>query len=444
VNGEPMSQILGFCWMLLRNYQGVVVDASKGQSFEQGLLAWLKEKLGGYSDISLNEGFKSDSISNGKVILGLLNEFDSSMVNYGGYNTTDKLKNCTDGLKIGEEKANVPALMEAAELAAGKVSEKNLVLYYSLWFNAFKDRDAGVSKESLIKRIKELEERVRELTAENESLRENKLKLEVTVEELTSKLAALQDAHNKLLSTHEETVRELSQLKSTYLTEKKNLEARVSELSENIAQLKSNSGDTVTQLQNAKDEITRERDALREELKNVRDQLTREKKELEAKNAELQASLNKARKMREELEEIMKRQQENHSKSIHALRKHLLQHVHDMHVWKVFLEQDREYESEDLHIVMESELEGMEFAEQVQTLDTAITEENERLEKLLKEREAEAAEVVAVNIGKKKHRIKKGLEADHAAQKQADADAPKIGSRAAAPAPAKEAPAKKK
>jgi chromosome segregation ATPase len=301
------------------------------------------------------------------------------------------------------------------------VSEKNLVLYYSLWFNTFKDRDAGVSKESLIKKIKELEERIRELMAENESLRANKHTLEVTVEELTSKLAALQDQHKKLLMTHEETVKELSALKSTYLSEKKNLEMKLSELEENISLLKANSGDTVTQLQNAKDEITRERDALREELKNVRDQLTKEKKELEAKNAELQANLNKSKKMREELEEIMKKQQENHSKSIHALRKHLLQHVHDMHVWKVFLEQDREYESEDLHIVMEAELEGMEFGEQVTTLDTAITEENERLEKLLKERELEAAEVVSVNIGKKKHRVKKGLEAEAAAQKEAAA-----------------------
>jgi len=216
----------------------------------------------------------------------------------------------------------------------------------------------------------------------------------------------------------------MASLKATYLSEKKNLEARLSELSENIAALKANSGDSVTKLQNAKDEMQRERDALREELKNVRDQLTKEKKDLEAKNAELQASLNKSKKMRDELEEIMKKQQENHSKSIHVLRKHLLQHVHDMHVWKVFLEQDREYESEDLHIVMEGELEGMEFGEQVNTLDTAITEENERLAKLLKEREAEAAEVVSVNIGKKKHRVKKGLEADYAAQKDGPAGAP--------------------
>jgi DNA repair exonuclease SbcCD ATPase subunit len=403
--------------MLLRTYQGVVVD-NKGGSFEQGLLAWLKEKLKGYSDINLDDGFKSGSFANGKVILGLLNEYDPKLIQYKSYGVDDKVGNCSVGLKTGEEKCNVPALMEAGELASGKVSEKNLVLYVSLWFNAFKELDAGASKESLMKRIKELEEKIRLLTGENTALHETKQALETTVEELTKKLQSLEEQHKKLLMTHEETMKELSSLKSTYLSEKGNLEARVSELSEDIKALKANSGDSVTKLQNAKDEITRERDALREELKSVREQLTKEKKELEAKNAELQASLNKSKKMREELEEIMKKQQEHHSKSIHVLRKHLLQHVHDMHVWKVFLEQDREYESEDLHIVMENELEGMEFAEQVSTLDTAISEENERLAKLLKEREAEAAEVVSVNIGKKKHRVKKGLEADYAAQKE--------------------------
>jgi hypothetical protein len=132
VNGEPLSQLLGFCWMLLRTYQGVVVDAAKGQSFEQGLLSWLKTKLAGYSDINLDDGFKSESFVNGKTMLALINEFDNSLLDYGSYKPGDKLKNCTDGLKIGEEKANVPALMEAGELSSGKVSEKNPLCFTTL------------------------------------------------------------------------------------------------------------------------------------------------------------------------------------------------------------------------------------------------------------------------------------------------------------------------
>lgn len=155
-------------------------EDNKGQSFEKALLSWLKDKLGDYDDINLDNGFKSESFHNGafpsstplllllllltwtgKVILGLINEFDDSFINYSDYNVEDSLNNCEIGLTTGEEKANVPAIVDAGmqptsarksacllldELAAGKVSEKNLVLYLSLWFNAFKERDAGLSK----------------------------------------------------------------------------------------------------------------------------------------------------------------------------------------------------------------------------------------------------------------------------------------------------------
>lgn len=239
-------------------------------------------------------------------------------------------ENCTSGLTIGEEKANVPAIVDADELASGKVSEKNLVLYLSLWFNAFKEKDAGLSKDMLQKRIKQLEELVRQLTAENEALKADKGTLEVTVTELTEKLNDLQSKHDALLLTHEETSRELASLKETYLSEKNRLESKLTELEENIASLKGDSDESVTLLQNQKDEITKERDALREELRKTREELQKEKEELQAQNAELQASLNKSKKMREELEELLKQQQEDHSKSIHALRKHLLQHG-DLH-----------------------------------------------------------------------------------------------------------------
>jgi hypothetical protein len=56
-------------------------------------------------------------------------------------------------------------------MSEGKTSDKNIVLYLSLWFNAFKELNAGISKDDLAKRIAELEEKIRILTAENEELR---------------------------------------------------------------------------------------------------------------------------------------------------------------------------------------------------------------------------------------------------------------------------------
>jgi len=89
----------------------------------------------------------------------------------------------------------------------------------------------------------------------------------------------------------------------------------------------------------------------------------------------------------------MKQKQEENSRTIHQIRKHLLQHVKDMHVWKVFLDQDKEqYEADDLHIVMEPELEDLPFSQQMSTLDKAISEENSKLDELLHQRVEEASQ----------------------------------------------------
>jgi len=45
------------------------------------------------------------------------------------------------------------------------------VLYLSLWFNAFKELNQGISKEDLMRRIQALEEKIRRLMAENDELR---------------------------------------------------------------------------------------------------------------------------------------------------------------------------------------------------------------------------------------------------------------------------------
>jgi len=182
---------------------------------------------------------------------------------------------------------------------------------------------------------------------------------------------------------------------------------RVDELNEEIKVLKSSADSSTTNMQNEKDQLTKERDLLKEELKAAKDKLNKEKEEIASKNEELSSNLRKVNKMREELEEIMKNQEQNHTRTITALRKHLLRHVRDMQIWKGYLERDREYEVEPLTIITDENCEKLVFAEQVNELDAVLLKENKHLEKLIREREIEAAEVVSVNIGKKKRRIKK-------------------------------------
>jgi len=200
---------------------------------------------------------------------------------------------------------------------------------------------------------------------------------------------------------------QFSELQDSYKKETMELKEKIEELQQNIKLLQSSSADTTTHLQSAKDEMKKERDSIKEELKKTKEQLAKEKEELTNKQNELLSNLKKNNKAREELEELMNKKQEAHGQSVHALRKRLLKHVHDMHVWKNFLDQERDYESEDLHVTMGPELVEFPFTEQVHTLDTAISEENVKLDSLQKEREAEikaSGETVSV---KKSEEVKK-------------------------------------
>jgi len=267
-----------------------------------------------------------------------------------------------------------------------------MVLYLSLLYNAYKEKNQGQTKESIMKQITDLEARLKELIIENEELKSVKGTVEIKVKDLTEKLQVETEEKRMLLTSKEEVETVLGTLKETYSKEKTDLNSTITELEENITLLKSASGENQHQLESAKEEVKKERDIMREELQKAKAQLTKEKEDLQSEHEELLSNVRRVQKAKEELEEKMKLKQEEHSRSVHLLRKHLLQHVRDLHVWKVFLEQDREYESEDLHVVMEPEIDSiLPFSKQVSTLDTAINEENVKLDSLQRERQEEDA-----------------------------------------------------
>jgi len=142
--------------------------------------------------------------------------------------------------------------------------------------------------------------------------------------------------------------------------------------------LKNNNFNCKTKIQGA----TRDRDALIEELRKLREGLQQENEEMAKKNQMLGRKLVDLRKAKEKLEAQLSDKQEREGTLVNDLRKRLLQHVYDMHNWKVFLDQDKEYDSEGLHIVMEGVLADLTFKEQVVTLENAIQEETDILTRL--------------------------------------------------------------
>jgi len=255
--------------------------------------------------------------------------------------------------------------------------------------------------------LKDLEEKVRFYEEENAALRITQGNLKVQEQNLSMTFTEIVSEKTTLLTAKEEIETQLGELNESYKKEKVGLQTKVEELNEEIKVLKSSADSSTTTLQNEKDELAKEREHLKEELKSAKEKLTKEKEEIAAKNDELASNLKKVNKLREELEEIMQQQEQNQTRTITALRKHLLRHVRDMQVWKGYLERDREYDVEPLVVISDGDCEKLPYPSQINELDEALQHENNRLEKLLREREIEAAEVVSVNIGKKKKRIKK-------------------------------------
>jgi len=224
---------------------------------------------------------------------------------------------------------------------------------------------------------------------------------------LGEKFSVLTEQHSLVTKKKHELETKLTELQGDYVTKTTEMKETISHLADNIELLKTKTDSHTSELQNAKDELQKERDQIREELKHTKEKLAKEKEELSQQNEQLKANLRNNSKLKQELEEILASAEQNEAMSLDILRKHVLIHIRDLHTWKVYLEEDREFEPEKVKLTTDKQLEGKPFAEQVSLLDKALLEDNERLETLVKERELEAAEVVSVNIGKKKKRIKK-------------------------------------
>jgi len=260
------------------------------------------------------------------------------------------------------------------------------VLYLSLWFNAFKELNSGISKDDLAKRIAELEEKIRLLTAENEELRRRRAELFASQNNLQEKLALLSSEEETLFSARDEIMTQLKALQDKYDLEKLTMEESIKLLREQIGLSSENAEDQQIQLKKKINEVEQDRDRLLEELRKLKEGLKKENDELAEKNNQLRKRLEQEKKDREALEQHLSKIQEEQGAAVIDLHKKLAKHVKDMNTWKDFLEQDKDYDSLDLHITMAEDLKGESFTSKVDIVSDAFEEETSLLDKLLFER----------------------------------------------------------
>jgi hypothetical protein len=306
----------------------------KDTSFEDALLKWVKEQLVDYPDIEVTN-FKT-SFCDGRALLALNHQWDSNVVDYQKFDKTNPERTIATALKLAEDHMKVPSLLDPKSLAQGDTKEKQVILYVSLIFNAFQ---AELEKRRL----------AGESQAKALSLREQ------------LKLAQQENA------TMKETLRVLQE-----------------------------KVDVLTKLLEQETKEKEALQALKERLQKAKEELERETAALRAEKADLLNQISNAKKERERLEAEFNEQQKKAAGALDPLLDVLAKHLKEMHEWKGFLAQGREYESEKIQLLVEKEIQEFSFDDQLVTLSEALSEENDKLKGFDRERQ------VYLNAVKKK------------------------------------------
>jgi len=313
------------------------------------------------------------------------------IVNYRGFEKTDPLHNAVTALQLAEQYIQIPQeLLDAQELVEGGVSEKQMVLYLTLFYNAFSDKDNSMSRDSILNRIKELERELERLLNERD-------RLFIVTTELEGKRVVL--TQNLETTTYERD--ELSEWKSKksdeWMKEREDLLNRLTNLQAILGDLKSKTDDSTSDLQKDNERLRTERDEL---LKDTQ-KLEKEVEEMETKMNKLTKKLQKENRARKDLEKFVKNQQETFDLGVGSLRRNLLQHLSDMNIWKVYLEQNDVYEIDPELLYKDSVVAAEPHVEQIQTLNHALSEEIERFRVLLDDKSKTTRALEAIEAEEK-------------------------------------------
>lgn len=345
------------------------------------MLAWVNEQVDDY-DAKVSDFV--GSFANGRTLLALLHKYDSTYVDWDNVSGDNKVDNCTNALQTAFDKIGIPQLMDPLKLAAGSGDEKSMVLYLSLVQQAFTrkfaDDAANAEKKDMSSKLKNAATERDELLRAKTSLEEELLLLRSSNDDWKSKCKELEEENDKLrkqladsnkkLSYLEEKLRVMEDLQKTEAEEHAQLDGELQKLKDENERLRRDKRDA----EEERDEFKRERDALEREQRDMMDSM----EAFKAARSKMEGEFDQRSKLG--------------LLGLDALRINLLEHLKDMHIWKTYLEQDRQYQSEGIQVATESAIAQSSFEDQLATLTTALGSENSKLQMLLKDREREEAE----------------------------------------------------
>jgi len=420
IESRGIKLVLGLLWTLYRKYR-IAVITHQDKSSEEGLLLWCKNVTDGYNGVHI-ENFKT-SFKDGLAFLALVHRFnpDNTGVVFENYSKDTPEQNLAAAFEFAEKELHVPKLLDVQEVMDGRVDERSLVLYTSLFFHAYtaakvasdlEKARLGTEEvlhaekrktEDLLRLKVELEQQIEELTlqlkAKDTTIEESqtvKLEFETKVTNLSldvdhskGKIKELESKIEELtlvIKQHQETNLSLENDKKKMREEFEALTLKLSDHSRATDDLKSaaeqkHSSDEqhIQELKKKHAMFEEEIESLKIDVENFKIKLENERKDKEDQN--------KALNERTEQDGV-------HRKGLGVLRRNLDQHIEDLHTWqkyldskdKTFLDFDRETRPG-----IELELDNVkDFVEELNILSGKLDGENEAMQKILKQKMAEA------------------------------------------------------
>merc|ERR1712137_572036 len=123
-------------WRLIQRFQ-LSQDNSR-----TALLQWCKQATHGHDDVSV-ENFQS-SFENGLAFCALIDNYDSSLIDYSSLKAENKMQNLNLAFNLLEERLDIPPLLDAADVSNGLVDERSVMTYLSMINRAYSEKKDGV------------------------------------------------------------------------------------------------------------------------------------------------------------------------------------------------------------------------------------------------------------------------------------------------------------
>jgi len=383
---------------------------------------WVKHVTEGYAGVNI-ENFKT-SFKDGMAFLALVHRFnpEKTKVQFGNHSRDNGEHNLSVAFELAEQELGIPKLLDTREVFEGKVDERSLVLYTSLFFHAFKaaavaqdlEKQKLSTEEALAeerRRNLELRQQYDMLKTEFESLLAQKeestltfsqklqekieetLKLQRLVQEKTESTLTLQNKTVELQHILEEERSETSlrlddyQKKNLELSEQLNdeqtrrleLESKVTDLSSSLNENQETNLHVITALRQKQALYEEEIENLKNDVENFKVQLDNERRENNTHQQVLQERTE---------------QDTFHRKGLQVLHKNLDEHIADLHTWQKYLDsKDRNFLDfdRDVRPSLNNELGSRnDFIEELNLLSDKLEHENEAMLQILKVKMIEA------------------------------------------------------